>query len=459
MKPALTAEEHVYGTLGILENGRTEIELDGVMPTDQHPFVENLSHIEPRSDISGLNIRSNEYFCLVSPRVIARSSSSSGFSHQKWSSFLCLVRAGSPFKSQMPKYSSLRISLCGFEEWLGVQGSMPKFKRGPRVQLKHTGQKDVVYKLDDGSITIEFNLNVSISNPSGTKTTLTEEACLIYRFKIQRDVNSIFQVHRDLNDILLLVTDRERGLAWPAIKHRREKLWTSVYFEISNRGQDMVTRADCWTYFPQIKQDFGRILNTWRVRFSESRPAFYLYGGTRRQESIYTEHKFINLVWGLEALSNPTYQITSNKKLLAKVDRIRSLIEKSQLKSSDKSMAIRNINYALLPTLADRLIEIIGSLDVNINSVKIKTFAEKCAEIRNSLSHEGGARPGESYSDFIQNVVNMSIALDVIYHLKLLQELGLSAIYIDAILNKIFLFNQVRARLRLGDLEPESSSS
>ena len=365
------------------------------------------------------------------------------------------MRLGSVLTDKDLNYSTLQVSLDGFEEWLGTRTPMPKFKRGPRVSLNHVGRKNVVYSLDDGSITIDFDISITYTGSGGTEFILKQKPTMTYRFRKQKKSETVFHTHRGLNDILLLVTNCERTLAWPIIKHRRARTWTDVYFGIPDRNQEPLSRTSCWTNFPEIEQDFGKVLSAWRSRFSDHYPAFYLYGGTRRQKRIYTEHKFINLMWGLEALSNPSYKVTRNAALITKIGRITKAISESGLKSSDKSWAIKSTERALKPTLADRLTEILASLSININASKIARFSQRCADARNSLSHEGGARSNALYDDFIQDVFKLSIGLDIIYHLKLLQELGLGNLHIQAILNTIFSSYDVRARLKHADLEPD----
>ena len=48
---------------------------------------------------------------------------------------------------------------------------------------------------------------------------------------------------------------------------------------------------------------FGAIWSRWKAMRDEFGPGFYLYLGLRRGMAMYIEHRFVNLIWGLEAFT------------------------------------------------------------------------------------------------------------------------------------------------------------
>ena len=72
------------------------------------------------------------------------------------------------------------------------------------------------------------------------------------------------------------------------------------------------------------------------------------------------------------------------------------------------------------------MFDLFSSLPLNIKKDDLKEFSARCARRRNDLSHFGGVREKkDDYSDFVLDIVYMSNALDILYHAKILQEIGI----------------------------------
>jgi hypothetical protein len=50
-----------------------------------------------------------------------------------------------------------------------------------------------------------------------------------------------------------------------------------------------------------MQETFGHIVSAWRRKREQFGPGFYLYLGVRRGMQLYPEHRFVNLIWGIEA--------------------------------------------------------------------------------------------------------------------------------------------------------------
>ena len=77
----------------------------------------------------------------------------------------------------------------------------------------------------------------------------------------------------------------------------------------------------CLTHFPKVRDTFGDIWSNWKRKREEFGPGFYLYLGTRRGMSLYPEHRFVNLIWGVEAFHRTKYP-TDPSSMAARIDNI-----------------------------------------------------------------------------------------------------------------------------------------
>lgn len=64
----------------------------------------------------------------------------------------------------------------------------------------------------------------------------------------------------------------------------------------------------------------------------------------------------------------------------------------------------------------------------------LRAFCDRCAKRRNDVSHFGGERHGDSYREFLNDIEQLSEALDLLYHALLLRMIGTP----DALLTTLF---------------------
>ncbi|MEZ2297253.1 HEPN domain-containing protein [Variovorax sp. RCC_210] len=187
---------------------------------------------------------------------------------------------------------------------------------------------------------------------------------------------------------------------------------------------------DLFTLFDHIELQFGALYQRFVKMRRDLGPGIYLYLATRRGMTFYVEHRFASLVWGLEALhrrSKPS-QITALDK---KIERILNDIQLAK----DKRWLSGRLAYAAEPSLEERLFELFDSLlsplDVEKNATR--EFAKRCADVRNLISHFGGRRDADSES-LTMEAQALSEVLGFIYHLLLLQELGIESVRLRSLL-------------------------
>ncbi len=63
---------------------------------------------------------------------------------------------------------------------------------------------------------------------------------------------------------------------------------------------------------------------------------------------------------------------------------------------------------------------------MGLENTRLRTFADRCAKLRNDISHFGGERRGgASYNDFLLELHEHGEALGALYHVLLLHEIGI----------------------------------
>ena len=177
-----------------------------------------------------------------------------------------------------------------------------------------------------------------------------------------------------------------------------------------------------WTTFQLIADNFGALADGWIRKAEDLGAAFHLYTATRRGEHLFTEHKFVNLIWGLEALQRRVGPVVDNQRSETKISGMLDRIENA----ADQKCLRKLLKRAADPALKDRLAAILGRLKLPVDQKALRRFAQRCAEARNDISHLGGPRHGTSYTAFVVELHKFAQALDPLYHALILQEIGMS---------------------------------
>jgi hypothetical protein len=220
------------------------------------------------------------------------------------------------------------------------------------------------------------------------------------------------------------LTGSDYNLEWPTLtcgKEERPERFQLYFARHTSRAKDPPGPREIWVNFPRVREKFGELFANWRRRREQWGPGVYLYLGTQRSVSLYEEHRFIMLVWGLESLHRRRAGPGQGaEKLQEKIDRILSQIELEK----DKKWLERRLEHAGEPSLAQRIFETLEGLPLDVEKDSLRRFAAACAEKRNEISHYGGRRHEGSYDNELDDLHKKSDALSNLYHFLLLREIG-----------------------------------
>lgn len=416
----------VAGLLKITDDGRITLELDGALENAKNPqslFDQN-SVVRSKHIIGELKRTKNKHVLLQGIYYNGGGHSSTGYAYQNYLALECLVGDRIfPRRIELSGFSSFEVDLVGFEEWLELK-SIEITSNRASFSAKYKKQRDIVYGLHNGKIVIRYDIYAPwypLGKRRRDSLTLKESVSLIYTHDVAMTLEDIQVQYRLLEDILILLTDSEYCLDWPCVGlAKRGTVKCRLYFMRTVSKSTSPSYHECWTKFGQIRQDFGRIYSAWLKKREIFGPGFYLYLGTRRGMTLYTEHRFVSLIWGLESfhrIKHPDYP--KNVKLRTKIQRIIEQVTQTK----DKKWLEGQLAHADEPSLEQRISETISSLPLELDENRIRKFAKDCAHARNDISHYGGQRQSGIYSEFLRDLNIKNDALSCLYHALLLQEI------------------------------------
>ncbi|MGM4929648.1 HEPN domain-containing protein [Tardiphaga sp. 619_E2_N8_5] len=418
----LAPDAHVAGLLRVEDNGRAVLELDGYLSNPHGPMAAIAREPVTRC-IQGLMKGSGDRVLLCDLIRNGGRFSTDGISYEKFSAAHCLIgRCTFPTGVDAPLFAMLTIPLTGFEDWLRL-GVIKVGDAPGAITVSYNTRDDISYPDDDGILTLIFDIEADAAGMLGTHAYSLKQTAYaklnLNEANTLKDIGLQFQMFEDL---LKLLTGSDYELGWPFMDLPDGSRCRWHFLRMKNKEAiEAPSHYNTITTFPELRDRFGAIWSRWKAMRDEFGPGFYLYLGLRRGMAMYIEHRFVNLIWGLEAFHRK--RRGGSTAVTAKVSRILDKIDDAD----DKRWLKKRLEHAHEPSLEQRLFEVFKALPLGLGEKKLRAFCAGCAKLRNDISHFGGERHDVSYSEFLKDANIKSEALSVLYHAVLLHEAGIDA--------------------------------
>jgi hypothetical protein len=452
----MSAEAATQATLTIGARGAIDLKLDNdewkwAKPSDSLADIHS-----KRFTIVGCLADSGRYVRLE--RAFARSAhplGPRGCVVTVIGAFICMVSDRTSHDLRTQSLARLvRLPLGPLRAWLKLP--MPETVRGEDgFDVHYSEDPNFEFPLALGRLIIT---SASTANADFTERTLTvtQQAWMEFSLNAGISLEKAAELFFDIEDLLMLLTDYEVSLDWPSIDFSELKAAGTLYCTRRPQAAAKFSAIECWLLFPQISENFGAIVDRWLALRDEFAPAFHLYLGTRRGVDLYEEHRFVNLIWGLEALHHHPSGEGISEGAAAKINRILASVNES-LSARDRNWLTQRLNSAMKPSLAERLKSLFSEVPLRIPPKAAAEFAKRCADRRNDISHRGGPSRRGGYNAFVLELHQLAGALSHIYHAAILLRLGITSEQIEHIFFDAYGSFVIRSRLQDAGLRPEAT--
>jgi|HubBroStandDraft_6_1064221.scaffolds.fasta_scaffold88880_3 hypothetical protein len=417
----------IAGALTIADDGTIRLDLNGVMPREEaRPFdvLVTQGKCPPSLLIQGILKGDNQRVLLSGLYANGGQFSSNGISFEQFDAEFCLL-GHERFESTngLPRAQGVVVGLSGFEDWLQL-ASLEYERTDNSVSISYQDVPNLTYALGDATLAIEYDIRGPYHGKYKRHDVhLKETARLLRTAASPMELAQVREEYSYLQDLFILLTDTDSSLEWPRVTLAGAgDARLALYFQ-RNKSRDQPPKwHECWTTFPELKPKFGEIYSLWLQKRREFGPAFYLYLGTRRGlPSLYVEHRFVNLIWGLESFHRRKYPTgTASERLAAKIQRILDSVSNR----NDKRWLEKKLRLSAEPALESRLFDLLKAVPIALDVHALRTFCRECANLRNDISHFGGQREAGDYGQFMAQLDSRSDVLSHLYHLLLLHEIG-----------------------------------
>lgn len=207
--------------------------------------------------------------------------------------------------------------------------------------------------------------------------------------------------------------------------------------------------------FPEIEPTFGDLFFAWLKAREELGSGAYLYLATRRGLDIYEEHKFLNLMTGLESYHRARFGNGDTTAFDKKIGRIVAQVTAPK----DRSWLKKRLKNLGSPSLEERLLVLLLSVPIPLEESALREFLGACAKVRNQIAHTGHSEDASASGQPLHWMSVRSAILSHLYHAKLLLEIGLPKPLVERWLTTSPASFHLRWYLREAGLEVDSPSA
>ncbi len=334
----------------------------------------------------------------------------------------------------VPQYIKMRIRLAGLEQWLGL-GPIQADVSDTRADFKYKKPENIVFALEQGTLAFEYGFSGSWKRVRFDRyhnVVFAETADLVFEPLSEMSLNDIKDRHRVFECLFALFTNPTLLLEWPSVAAKDDDQFSKFYFNTSKRPELEIQKRECAILFDDLKERVGEISSTWLSKWELFGAGFHLYFAASREGTMFTAHKFVTLIWGLEAFDRVKF--SGDQVVQGSSDKLQRIL--ADITCAAEKKWLKGYKHLLTqPSLEARLLRVLQSLGIFQNNEKLKIFAKSCADRRNDLSHFGGSRKGNEHSNFTDNLDHKCTALLYLFRALILHEIG-----VDASLLKRWLF-------------------
>ena len=163
---------------------------------------------------------------------------------------------------------------------------------------------------------------------------------------------------------------------------------------------------------------------------------------------ITTEDRFVNLVWGVEALHRKWIgESETSERVIKERKRVSDILGLLPEDGEDRKWLSKKLAHAHEPSLRARILECLRKLPFDFDRGEIGRFAKACADRRNDISHAGGPRGDADYGSFHLEISRLAEALDHLFHALLLHQIGVDSAAILEVMTGSIVSERIRVAL------------
>jgi hypothetical protein len=437
--PAHSKETSVPALLTVSDEGQITLDADGSLcGNDEYRDWTKPRLLPATRKIVGQLASPGEYVLLEGLERTDLALADESPQQQTFTAELC-IRRDSPFPNNysQEEFLELRVEMTGLEDWLELDSILvgDEHTRDAEVQVQVSYREHrLSYPTPVGTISIESittgaDLFGYFSTHPRRDIHFKQTYYLVFRPETPRTLSALRDTYTRLEEFIALLTGFYERLSWPILIHKEEPFdsWETVHFYRGSPSAQSINRHFFWVPFARISEVFGALFRGWQIGSDAFGAGYYLYVSSLRNPHIYSEHRFANLVWSVEALHRKWLsEPETSDRVVKEKERVERILNSLPEGNEDRKWLGKKLRYAHELPLEARILKCFRELPFTFGKSQLEKFAKACADRRNDISHQGGPREGTDYASFYEETNQLAEALDHLFHALLLHQIGVA---------------------------------
>ena len=431
-----TPDKKVLGALSILDGGRVELEVTGLLEDSTKSL--NLRRIvgqvqkERSVPLIPVTLDDCHYRTIPTPYGIPKS----------------LIRVNRAFigiqydEGEVPDFNTLTFSVEGIEEWVGISG----------IRIKTISENDIptmsYERLANFPVELENDMELLVTWVPSWGYSRNGEARIsekVYFRLVSRNVRKLdefISVARKILTFFCFAVNQIVSLdsVVATSQYLQEDIGNGKKMPVSiniyqpswpySKGSQSINWYDMLFEFKHIQKDAQMIINKWMQGYEQSAPAFHLYFLARMRTQTYLEERFLTLAQGLEAYHRSISDETQMEAVEFE-ELVKNIINRCPEENRDwLEQRLMHTNDLSLRNRIKKMIEPFNSIFGNKG--KRNALVNEIVETRNRLTHFGLSL--EPSAATVQSLEYLCLKMELLFELHFLLLLGFSKEEVDSII-------------------------
>ncbi len=444
--PAQSKATSVPGLLTVTADGRTTLDVDGVLAADD----EHSDWSKPRifgsgARIAGILDTPGDHILLEGVERTDFSISQEAPRKQSFIAETCTQRSF-PFPDdyKQDNFVELRIDLKGLEDWLELDSiEVAEDYTTDDVKRSQVSYKDhkFEFRIDGGTFSIESmttgaNIGVNVAYLFGNRPVrsvhFNQSFYMTFHPDAPTHLSYLHYIFAKVEQLLSLLLGSYFRLAKPTFLRKEEPFdsWNTVFSSGDAPSAKELDRLFILVPFTDIRDRFGPLLQSWLNRSKEYGAGFYLYIASLRNPQMYTEDRLFTFATAIEVLhrrsldsETAALSIQEKERVEKQKERVKRVLSFLPKDNEDREWLSNKLTHTRGPSLKDRLLDCLHELPLKFSEIELENFVKSCVTRRNDISHRGGPSASTDYA-FSQEVLQLSEALGYLLHGLILHKIG-----------------------------------
>ncbi|RRJ63253.1 hypothetical protein EHV15_10225 [Paenibacillus oralis] len=204
---------------------------------------------------------------------------------------------------------SLKIEYSNLSDWIMIHGfQFSKNFSDKKFSVDYTLPKPIeLYKTSEYNLSICFSASLPRLEHVQKEAAITQETYFLIESESMK-LDASLSISYDIENFLSFAMITKRKIAYPKKIYgtTKDDARIQIYYKLASKDDKEISWFDMLFTYPQIKEQFPKLISTWLTKADLLRPVYGLFLGIVYEPKLLIEKKFLNLIHSLEVFHRRT---------------------------------------------------------------------------------------------------------------------------------------------------------